>query len=59
MVDPYDVRAITDAMRRIISDDVVVESLIEDGYAQVKRFTWARAAHQLRGIYAQVLADRL
>jgi glycosyltransferase involved in cell wall biosynthesis len=57
MVDPYDVRALTDAIRRLISDDVVGISLVEDGYAQVKRFTWARAARQLRAIYERVLAD--
>ena len=57
MVDPYDVPALTDAMRRLITDKALRGVLIQRGYEQVKQFTWAKAASQLRAIYERVLTD--
>lgn len=57
LIDPYDVSALTDAIRRLLTDETLRSTLIERGYQQVKQFTWAKAARQLRAIYTRVLAD--
>jgi len=41
-VDPQDTDAITHAMRRIMTDASLRESLVDRGLSQVKEFTWNR-----------------
>ncbi len=55
-VNPYDLEAITDAVRRIINDYALREDLIERGYQQARRFTWEDSARQLQVIYRDLLA---
>lgn len=55
LVDPYNVEGIADALRRVIEDNTLRETLIQRGYEQVKPFTWERAATQLLGLYRQML----
>jgi glycosyltransferase involved in cell wall biosynthesis len=57
LIDPYDVPALTDAFRRLMTDDAFCSDLIQRGYEQVKQFSWAKAARQLRAIYERVLTD--
>lgn len=56
MVNPYDVNAITEAIKRILEDDELRQLLIKRGLDQAKRFTWQQSARKLRQIYEQVLA---
>ncbi len=44
LVDPTDVDAIADAMLRLSQDEALRQRLIEAGYENVKRFSWAKAA---------------
>ena len=55
LVDPYDADAIRDAMLRLKLDSALRVSLIERGYEQAKRFSWERAAMQLKSIYYGML----
>lgn len=55
LVDPYDVEAMAEALRRLLTDETLRASLVRQGYEQVRRFTWARAAEQLSGIYRSML----
>ncbi len=55
MVDPYNVEAITDALRRLLDDTQLRETLIGRGYIQAAKFTWESSAKHLIQIYQQML----
>ncbi|HLA43492.1 MAG TPA: glycosyltransferase family 1 protein, partial [Aggregatilineales bacterium] len=55
MVDPYDVNAIAQGLRRLLTEQSLRETLITDGYQQAAQFTWKKAARQLKTIYADML----
>jgi glycosyltransferase involved in cell wall biosynthesis len=44
LVDPLDVDAIADGMRRLETDTALRQSLRAKGYVQALKFTWAAAA---------------
>ncbi|MBW7884159.1 MAG: glycosyltransferase family 4 protein [Caldilineaceae bacterium] len=46
LVDPTDVEAIAAAMLRLSQDEALRQQLIEAGYANVRRFSWERAARE-------------
>lgn len=46
LVDPTDVDAIADAMLRLSQDEPLRRQLIAAGYANVKRFSWEKAARE-------------
>jgi glycosyltransferase involved in cell wall biosynthesis len=56
LVDPYDVDAITDALRRLLTDEQLRQTLIRRGYRQAKTLTWERSAAHLKAIYQQILS---
>jgi glycosyltransferase involved in cell wall biosynthesis len=51
LIDPHDVDALTDALRRVISDSTLREDLVQRGYTQAARFTWDAAARKLLAVY--------
>jgi glycosyltransferase involved in cell wall biosynthesis len=57
MVDPYSIEAIADAVRRVLDDSALRESMIERGFAQAAKFTWESSARQLHQIYTNRLAS--
>jgi glycosyltransferase involved in cell wall biosynthesis len=57
LVDPYDVAAIADALRRLLTDESLRQTLVERGYRQAQRLTWERSAAQLKHVYQQLLAS--
>ncbi|MBE2238049.1 MAG: glycosyltransferase family 4 protein [Caldilineaceae bacterium] len=46
LVDPTDVDAIANAMLRLSRDEALRQQLIEAGYANVRRFSWEKAAQE-------------
>ena len=54
-VDPYDVEVLADALRRLLEDTELRNTLIERGLQRVQNFTWERSAQQLRQVYERVL----
>jgi glycosyltransferase involved in cell wall biosynthesis len=54
-VNPYDIEAITDAIRQLINDSTLRATLTERGYEQIKRFTWESSARQLQAVYRDLL----
>ncbi len=51
LVDPHNVEAITEAIARLVSDAALRAELVTRGYAQARRFSWARAAeHTLQAL---------
>jgi glycosyltransferase involved in cell wall biosynthesis len=57
MVDPTDLDAIVESLRRLIDDSALRSSLIAKGLARTQTFTWDRSAQQLRQIYTQLLTS--
>ncbi|MCR4405447.1 MAG: glycosyltransferase family 4 protein [Anaerolineae bacterium] len=54
LVDPLDVKAWGVALERALTDEELRSELISRGYAQVRRFSWTRAAGEtLRAIVGQ------
>lgn len=55
LVDPYDVHAIADGMRRVVSDETLRQALIARGRARAREFSWPKAAAATLQVYRQVL----
>ncbi len=55
LVDPYNVDAIADGLRRLLDDAALRTELIARGFQQAAKFTWEGAATQLLAIYRQML----
>ena len=55
LFDPQDVDALTDALRRLLSDRDLAEALAARGLAQAGRFSWARAAQETAALYHELL----
>jgi glycosyltransferase involved in cell wall biosynthesis len=55
LIDPYNVEALVDALRRLLTDESLRSTLITRGFVQAARFTWDRSAHQLREHYQNLL----
>lgn len=56
LVDPTDVDAIANAMLRLSQDEVLRQQLIEAGYANVKRFSWEKAARETMAVLREAAA---
>jgi glycosyltransferase involved in cell wall biosynthesis len=56
MVNPYDVEAIADALRRLIDDSALRTELIEKGRIRASHFSWDNSAQHLLQIYRDLLA---
>jgi glycosyltransferase involved in cell wall biosynthesis len=54
-VDPRDVDAIADALKRMLTQADLRERSIAAGIERAKQFTWEQSAQQLLSIYAQLL----
>ena len=46
LIDPYDTEALSHAMEKIFYDSDLRTVLIEKGYAQAKKFSWEKTAHE-------------
>jgi glycosyltransferase involved in cell wall biosynthesis len=55
LVDPLDVAALTESLRRLLTDETLRADLITRGRGRAASFTWERAARQLLGVYTQML----
>ena len=57
LVTPTDTRAITEALRRVLSDDALRRDLQERGPIQASKFSWATAAEQTLEVYQHLLRN--
>lgn len=55
LVDPRNVDAIVDGMKRVLSDPVLAEDLRLRGLARASQFSWNRTASETIAVYEQVL----
>jgi glycosyltransferase involved in cell wall biosynthesis len=56
-VDPYDVDALSGAMRRVLTDPCLRDEMRQKGLARASGFTWERTARETVSVYRQVLAS--
>ena len=56
MVDPLDVKALADAIERVVTDDALRSDLRARGLERSKMFTWERAAEAHIEVYRSVAA---
>ncbi len=54
LVDPLETEAIAAAMRRIVHDSRLRDSLRDKGTARAARFTWQRAARETKAVYNEL-----
>jgi glycosyltransferase involved in cell wall biosynthesis len=54
-IDPYDVGALADSLRALLTDNSLRETLVKRGTEQAAQFTWEKAAAQLKGVYDEML----
>jgi glycosyltransferase involved in cell wall biosynthesis len=54
-IDPYDVTALAKALRTLLTDETLRETLVKRGFEQAARFTWKKAAVQLKLLYDEML----
>ena len=57
LIDPLDPGAIADAMRRVLMDSALRETLRAKGLQRVGEFSWERSVRRVREIYGEVLAE--
>lgn len=55
-VDPHSVDQLAGALDQIIHNETLRRDLVDKGYRRARQFTWTTAAHQLRELYARLLA---
>ncbi len=56
MVDPYDARAIADAMERLLTDEHLRSDLSQRGIERAKQFSWEETARQTLKVFKQVMS---
>lgn len=57
LVNPDDAGSIADALRRLLTDSALHDTLRAAGLARARTFTWRRTAEIAREVYARVMAE--
>ncbi len=57
LVDPYDVEAMADALRRVVEDRALAAALVARGRARAAAFSWERTAEGTRAAWAGAADD--
>ncbi|HEX9367513.1 MAG TPA: glycosyltransferase family 1 protein [Vicinamibacterales bacterium] len=55
MIDPYEPKAIADAMHRVLTDASLRADLRARGFARARDFSWERSIKRVREIYDEVM----
>lgn len=58
MVDPHDADAIANAIKRLVTDKVLYDSLVEKGKLRAGLFSWQLAAEKTFAVYKAVMAAK-
>jgi glycosyltransferase involved in cell wall biosynthesis len=57
-VDPFDVNSIRNGILKVINDDLFRDSIVTEGFENVKRYDSRAIASQYQSLYEQILRDR-
>lgn len=58
LVDPHDVRQLSEAIEKVLKDKDLQQDLIEKGQRNIERFNWDRSAQKLLDIFHEVAERR-
>lgn len=58
LVNPIDTDAITHAMKRLVEESGLRETLIQKGHEHAKKFSWEKAGRELLRVVAKVLSTK-
>jgi glycosyltransferase involved in cell wall biosynthesis len=58
LVDPTDVNAIADGLRRLSSDSELRDTLMRRGLVRAKEFTWEKSVESTWRVYQELMANR-
>lgn len=53
LIDPTDPDAIADAIQRVLEDEPLRRTLIENGHRRVRAFSWKRSVARIRQVYEE------
>jgi glycosyltransferase involved in cell wall biosynthesis len=56
LVDPYDVDAIKEGIKRVLTDARLREELVQKGLVRARDFSWERSVSRIREIYLETAA---
>ena len=59
LVNPHSVEEIAAACRRLATDAVLRQAMIEKGFRRVRNFSWRTCAQQTLDVYEGVISGRL
>ncbi len=54
LADPYDVKDIAKAIKKVLNNDALREELINKGYQQAKKFSWKKCAKETLQVYREI-----
>ena len=54
-VDPMDELSVAEGIWKVLSDRAYAEELVQRGYKQIEKFSWAASAERLRAVCASAL----
>ena len=54
LVDPYNINEISDAIYKIISNSTYRNKLVDEGFENIKRFSWKKCAEETLKVYEEV-----
>ncbi len=57
LIEPEDTAELTDALLQVLGDPALRARMIDGGYAQAARFSWAETARQTRAVYYKILFE--
>jgi glycosyltransferase involved in cell wall biosynthesis len=57
LVDPHEVDAIADGIRRAVEDEALRQDLVARGLARARQFSWADSVARIHHIYREVLGE--
>jgi glycosyltransferase involved in cell wall biosynthesis len=58
LFDPHDQQAVTESIRRLLSDRELANSLVQRGRERVRLFTWERTAAATFASYRRAVAAK-
>ena len=54
MVDPYDIDALTEAIKQVLTDDTLRDNMVRKGLEQARMFSWEKTVEQTLEVYNKV-----
>ena len=57
MIDPENLKEISNAIEKVLTDENLRADLISKGYENIKRFSWEKSAQKLHDVIVKVMSE--